>query len=331
MRAAAIAPIASLLVLASCGYVGPVVPPSPEIPKSISDLSAVERGDHIVITFDTPPRTTDGLVIKHFSTIDLRIGPAITPFDFNRWSAAAKQYPVPLPPSTDTDDPKAFPITVSTPVSEWQGKRVAVAVRSAVKKDGHYSSWSNRVVFNALPPLGPPTIETKATAAGIRISWQAQRAGLRYHVFRQGPNDKAPVEIATTQKPEYLDISSQYDMPYKYSVIARQGAAESLPSEPSEITARDIFPPKVPSGITALAAPNSIEVSWQRSSEKNLKGYYLYRSVNGGPFQRLGDLITLPVYSDRNVEHGKTYRYAVAAVSQKGIASEESAVAEAAF
>ncbi len=89
MRAAAVAVLAPTVLLSGCGYVGPIMPPSPELPNAVIDLHAVERGDRIVITFSTPPRTTDNLAIKQFSDIDLRVGPAITPWDFERWSGAA--------------------------------------------------------------------------------------------------------------------------------------------------------------------------------------------------------------------------------------------------
>jgi len=140
-----------------------------------------------------------------------------------------------------------------------------------------------------------------------------------------------PGEIGTARKAEYVDTTSQYDISYKYSAVAVKGGAESLSSKPVVITAIDVFPPKVPASITALAAANSVEVSWERSPDTDLKGYYLYRSVNGGPLERQGILITLPTYSDHNVEHGKTYRYAVSALDQKNNESAKSAVAEVAY
>ncbi|MFL6352591.1 MAG: fibronectin type III domain-containing protein [Bryobacteraceae bacterium] len=321
----------AVLFSAGCGYIGPVVPPSPQIPNRVSNLAAIERGDRILISFTTPPRTTDGLVIKRFSEIELRIGPAITPFDFGRWSAAAKQYLLPLPPRNDADSPKPLPISDSIPVSDWQGKRVAVAVRAAVRKEGHYSSWSNLVRLTVGPPLAPPIIEAKPTAEGIKLKFEDVGGGIQYRIFRQAPSDRAPVEIALARKPEYVDTSSQYDVPYKYSAIAVKDAAESLPSKPFVVAAIDEFAPKVPASITALAAANSVEVSWERSPDIDLKGYYVYRAVNGGAFERQEGLVSLPTYSDHNVEHGKSYRYAVSAVDQKNNESAKSAVAEVAY
>jgi fibronectin type 3 domain-containing protein len=81
----------------------------------------------------------------------------------------------------------------------------------------------------------------------------------------------------------------------------------------------------------ALAGPDSVEVTWTRSPEADTKGYYVYRSANGGPFERQGDLVTLPTFSDRKAEHGKTYRYAISAIDQKGNSSENSVPADVAF
>ncbi len=307
MRAGSIAVIFTLLLSLSCGYVGPVLPPSPQLPNRIGNLTAVERGDQIVIAFSTPPRTTDNLAIKRFSEIELRIGPIVTPFDFGRWSASAHQYLLPLPPRNDPDAPKAFPISHSIPAAEWEGRRVAIAVRTAVK-EGRVSSWSNVVRLNIVPPLGEPTAVAKATADGIRLTWPDEGRGVHYRVLRQGPSDKAPVQLGTSARPEYLDKTSQFDIPYRYTVVAFVGSAESLPSKPFPITAVDVFPPKVPTGVTALAAPNSIEVSWQRSPDPDLKGYYVYRSVNGGAFERQGDLLTCRHIAIKRLSTGKSTR-----------------------
>lgn len=325
MRAAAVAGAFSALILLNCGYRGPILPPSPELPNPVTDLAVIERGDHLVITFTTPPRTTDSLAIKRFSEIDLRIGAAVNPFDFEQWAASARQYQLNPPPPNDPDDPKPRPIEDAIPTSDWVGQRVAVAVRTSVKKNNRYSQWSNVARMEVVAPLPPPVVKWEATKEGYKLTWPEEGAGLHYQIFRQAPNDHAPAQIGTADKPEYVDATSQWDTPYIYTVVAQQGSAESLASEPVRVIHADTFPPSVPAGITALATPESIDVSWQRSPEPDLRGYYVYRSVDGGPFVRQGDLLDLPAYSDHNVEHGKTYRYAVSSVDQKGNESEKSA------
>lgn len=163
------------------------------------------------------------------------------------------------------------------------------------------------------------------------LTWPAEGSGVRYAILRQGPNEHAPVQIGTANTPLYLDNTSHWDTPYTYSVVAQKDSAESLPSKPLLVIHADTFPPEIPASITALAAPESVEVSWSRSPDADLKGYYIYRSTEGGPFERQGDLITVPTFSDRTVQHGKTYRYAVSAVDQKGNESGKSAPAEVTF
>ncbi len=313
------------VVLASCGYVGPIVPPSPEIPNPVTDLTVVERGDQLEIHFSVPPRTTDSRAIKRFSKIDVAIGPDLRPWDFERWSQAARHIELPPPPPNDVLAPLYHAMQTSQPVSSWQGQTIAVAVRTAVKRTDHYSQWSNRVVLTVIPPLQPPEVHVEAIPEGYRLTWNAERSGMQFNVFRQGPSDKQPVLLGSVERPEYVDSTAKWDTPYTYSVVALLGAAESLPSPPVPVMHADTFPPAVPTGVTALATPDSIDVSWQRVTSPNLQGYYVYRSVNGGPFTRQGGLLAVPSYSDRNVEHGKIYRYAISSLSQKGFESAKSA------
>jgi len=322
----------SLALLTGCGYVGPVLPPSPEIPAQVSDLAAVERGDKIVLTFRTPPRTTDSLAIKRFSEIDLRIGPAIAPFDFETWAATAKPYPLNPPSAADPLDPQPIAMTESLPVAGLLGQHVAIAVRTAVKRGDHYSAWSNRVVLDVVPPLSAPAgLKLLSAAEGVVIEWQGVESAKSYRISRQSPSDKAAAEIGSAEQPHFVDTTAQFETQYSYAVVAISGGAESPPSEAAKITPLDKFPPSVPGGVTALAGPESIEVSWQRSPEADLQGYYIYRSVNGGEFERQGALLSLPAYSDRQVEHSKTYRYQVSSIDKKNNESARSSAAQVSF
>jgi hypothetical protein len=320
-----VALLSAFMLLAGCGYVGPVLPPSPEIPTQVMDLAAAQRGDKIVVTFRTPPRTTDNIAIKEFSEIDLRIGPALQPFDFESWAVSAKRYSQEPPAVRDPLDPQPIPITVSVPLEGLLGKHVAVAVRTAVKRD-HYSSWSNRIELDVNRPLATPTgLKASSTADGIVLKWQSVDLATGYRVLRQS------LEIGKSDKAEFLDATSQYDTEYSYQVIATSGSAEGLPSEIAKVTPVDKFPPAVPTGVTALAGPESVEVSWQRNSETDLQGYIVYRSVDNGVLEKQGELINLPAFSDKKVEQGKTYRYQISAIDKTGNESAKSTASEATF
>jgi len=87
----------------------------------------------------------------------------------------------------------------------------------------------------------------------------------------------------------------------------------------------------VPAGLTAQLGPDAIDLAWQRNTESDLQGYYIYRSVDNGPFQRLGDLVTLPTYTDHAVEHGKAYSYKISSIDKKGNESAQSSMTEVQF
>ena len=319
-------------MLAGCGYVGPIMPPSPEIPMQVKDLVAVQRGDKIEVTFRTPPRTTDNLSIKKFSDIDLRIGPALVPFDFATWAETAKSFTIVPPPALDSFDPKPIPMSASIPLEGFLGKTVAVAVRTAIKGDDNYSAWSNRVILNVAAPLNPPTdLKLAASADGVVVNWQGSEGAKGYRILRQSPTDKNMVEMGNIDQPPYVDKTSQFDVEYSYEVTATNGGAESVPSQQAKITPIDTFPPSVPTGVTALASPTSVEVSWRRSPETDVAGYYVYRSVDGGNYEKQGDLVTLPAFSDTKVQPGKTYRYQISSVDKKNNESAKSASTEVAF
>ena len=88
----------------------------------------------------------------------------------------------------------------------------------------------------------------------------------------------------------------------------------------------DTFAPAAPAGLTAVPSTASIELVWERNAEPNVVGYRVYRAVGGGAFAPLADAVVLPAYSDRKIEAGKTYRYAVSAVKSN---KKESKMSEA--
>ena len=57
---------------------------------------------------------------------------------------------------------------------------------------------------------------------------------------------------------------------------------ESDLSDEASITPIDTFPPAVPSDLRLSAAPNSIELAWDRNSESDLAGYRIYRALGDG-------------------------------------------------
>src|SRR5690242_19931510 len=89
---------AGCVFVASCGSVGEPLYPALNIPSSVSDLVAVERGDQISVHFTIPPLTTEGLAVRAIGSVELRVG--VNPsggFNVDQWASAAKRIDLPAP------------------------------------------------------------------------------------------------------------------------------------------------------------------------------------------------------------------------------------------
>jgi hypothetical protein len=293
--------------LGGCGYPGEPLPPSLKIPLPVQDLRVVEFGDRLVAAFTAPALSTDGVTLTVLEGAELRVGPGAKDFQLDRWLAGTTAVPI------SVSQPGA--VTTSVPVASWINREVVMAVRVTGPKR-HASDWSNLAVIQVVPPVArPANLQAKATAAGVELTWQSPET--RFQVFRQGPGDKSPQPLSTAEKPEYTDPSAQYGKTYAYSVQAIRGTAQSEVAAAPPITPADKFSPEAPSGLTGIAGAGSVQLAWERNLESDLKGYFVYRSVDNGPFVKLGETDT-PAYSDATVQTGKQYRYAVSAVDQSG-------------
>jgi hypothetical protein len=311
------------LITTGCGYTGDPLPPLANVPTRVSDLAAVQRGARIMVQFTAPQRTTEGVAIKTPLKLDLRIGTAQPSFNQDVWAAHATQVPV----GPVNEGVARYEI----PSAEWTNKEAILAVRvSGVK--GKTLGWSNFVVLPVVaPPQRPAEVHAEATAEGVRLTWRAR--GDSFRIYRRTGGDHfAPA--ANVQQPPWSDPDTEFGKHYVYQVqtivkLPDNKEAESDPSDEIGITPEDRFPPAVPAGLSAATAPNSIELSWERNAEPDLAGYRVYRSTGGGSFDKISDLLQVPSYSDRNVEHGKTYRYAVSAIDKAGNESARAGPVEA--
>lgn len=316
-------PALASLTAASCGFVGEPLPPLANIPSAVMGMTAVERGDRIVATFIVPKLTTEGRMLKAVPALDLRIGPAKTPFDLNAWAAAAT-----MEPEIPVENGIA---TYEIPAAPWVGKEVIVGVQ-VTGENGKSSGWSNLVTVPVVTPLQTPAgLHAGNTAPGVKLSWSG--AGDDFRVFRRIGNGPF-VAFADAPMPPWTDTTTAFGITYTYHLQAIQKLpgnheAESDPSMDVSITPVDVFPPAVPSGLDAAATGTVVELSWQFDTDPDLAGYRIYRAGPGGQFQQIGETSGLPSFLDRTVMPGQTYRYAVSAFDRSGNESDRSAPAEA--
>jgi hypothetical protein len=278
---------------------------------------AVERGEQIAIYFTIPSLSTEGLALRAIGSVELRVGANPSGgFNVDQWLAGAKRI--------DTQAPsQPGPFHVQIPAREFIGKEMLAMVRVGNSR-GRMSAWSNIFPVNVETPLAKPSdFQAQPSPEGVRLAWNAPNEN-SFRVFRKLDQEKEPTLLATTDKPEYLDASTEYGKPYEYYVQGIHEKTESEVAGPAQITPKDTFAPAVPMGLTASAGLAAIELAWDRNTEPDLKEYRVYRSEENGPFIQIAEGLEGPSYSDRKIESGKHYRYRITATDQAGNPSEPS-------
>jgi len=289
--------LAVLSSAAGCGYIGDVRPPTVDIPSRVTDLRAAEYGDKIAVEFTLPPLTTEGLALKNLRSVELRVS-----------AGADRILPV---PATGPGS-----IVFDAPASDFIGKQVTLAVRATGPK-GKASAWSNLVILDVQAPLATPQDAVAANSPrGVRLTWKA--SGPRFRIFRASESG-TPERVAESDVSEYEDASVATGTSYRYYVQAINGDQhQSEVSTAAAITPKDEFPPAVPVALAGVPGVGAIELVWQRNTEDDFAGYNVFRATGDGEFQKIAGPIDAPVYSDREIEVGKTYRYAVSALDRTG-------------
>jgi len=334
MRPSSAVVVAAFLLNSGCGYIGGTLVPLANVPTAPSDIAAIQRGAKLIAHFTVPDITTEGYLIKGDLELDLRAGPGPDVWSESAWGAQAER----VAPANLTKLPPVRPGATARqlaqyefPSTAWTGKTIVIAAR-VIGSNKKPSNWSPLLTVTVVPPLAKPEQLTATPLAnGIRLTWRG--ADGHFRILRRVEGADSFTELSTTTTPEYLDASAEFGKTYTYQVLAfaavgPQKEAQSDLSDETTKLYKDEFPPAAPAGLIATPSPASVELSWESNTEPDLTGYRLYRSTDGGAFEKIADVNEIPAYSDHAVERGKTYRYTVAAIDKSGNESARSATVE---
>jgi hypothetical protein len=364
-RAMALSVAAFLLSSIAIGCAAPGEPyeRKPPTPVAITDLSAVQSGTDVLLTFTLPEQAVDNRPLAELPTIEIYR-------DF--FTAPAAGEPAPKAPARPTllvtipaamEDHYAVQghihFTDSLRPQDFAQHRDSLAVYTVRTQisEKKPSANSNVASVQVFAPLDAITdLRTEVTHAAIVLTWTpptTSPAGSTptlgvYHIYRGTPDSatstggatalKSPlVKIADAQGPPFQDTQFEFNASYVYSVrsVAQypNAALESADSNLAVVTPRDTFPPAAPEElIVALVpaqpgAPAHLELSWAISSETDIAGYNVYRSEQAGaPGSRVNtDQLPTPAFRDMNAQPGHRYFYSVTAVDRAGNESPASA------
>jgi hypothetical protein len=308
--------------LAGCGYPGEPLPPALNRPVGVRDLSAVEHGDKIVVHFTVPKRTTEDLPIKGNPDVEIRIGPMPEgKFETATWEKNSERV------AAGDIHISGAEASVGLPAAKLYGKTMVIGVR-VHGPGGRDVGWSNFEVVTVVAALAAPEgLAAKDAPDAVQLEWHATAPEFR--IYRRGPDDPDWAVTGTSAKPVFLDGTIEFGKTYRYMVqsVEKTGAkyAESERSVEIAFQPTDKFAPAVPAGLMAVPGTRTIELVWQRNTEKDFAGYRIYRDG-----KKVSEGQSAPAFSDRDVKAGTTYRYQVSAVDTAGNESPLSGTVEAA-
>lgn len=345
-------PACALIV--ACAAPGDPTPRHPVVPVAVNDLNARQSGSAMVLTFTLPRQSTDREPLDEPPTIEIyraMLPPGVSADRKTPWRLV---YAIPaerVDSYTNGDRVEFRDPLASDDFTHGAGPSLAYMVRTRAVRS-RASGDSNMFASSIHPAPGTPReLRVSATESAITLSWsESVAAGTvpgpsGYRVYRvevdpgeaSAPQDiqqaklKSPLTLqGSPATAEFSDTHFEFGHSYLYTVrsIAQYGSdtVESDDSLPTVITARDTFPPGAPAGLEATIdpamheAPTTVELSWAINPERDLAGYYVYRSDReDAPGVRINsDVLPSPTFRDTSVVPGRTYFYRVTAIDNAG-------------
>jgi fibronectin type 3 domain-containing protein len=196
----------------------------------------------------------------------------------------------------------------------------------AVTGRGDESEPSNRAVIEwEIPPEAPSRVEGSSGDRTAILGWGPVEGAEGYRIYRKEQGNgfgHVPIARVGPKEFSYRDTGLSEDLVYDYTVRSvRTAGRTSLEGPGSRIISvipRDLTPPKPPRGLVAIPLATGIELSWQRNTESDLLGYFVYRKDREETRYRALNKSPLgaAIYIDRTAIREKSYRYAVTAVDR---------------
>lgn len=322
-----------LLFLGGCAAPGEPIERRRPIPEAVTDLTAAQAGNDVILAFTLPKTTVEHRPLKQPLEVEI----------FRDFA----------PPRTTGTVPPSAPAnptllaTITSGVVEINTIEGHFRFADSLKAENFGGQAGNEAIYlvrtrasrkaesansNIAPvriyPAAEPIADVKAevTHLGVVLTWTAPQktivgsvpAVASYSIYRAeiepggaaanvapGTGVKAPLaKIAENETTSYRDTLAEFGKTYIYSVrsVAKypDETLESGDSNLVSVTPKNIFPPAAPQGLVVVFVPAAektpahLELSWAINSEPDIAGYNVYRSEQEGvPGTRLNSELLL--------------------------------------
>ena len=233
---------------------------------------------------------------------------------------------------------------------------------SAVDFSGNESGQSfeaRGVPIDFNPPQTPGHIRVTALNGANRVEWtqvfDSENDLAGYRIYRKSSAFPKFIMIADITRPvesaeqiikkagrernphefypktyAYEDNGLYNGMTYYYYIVAADKKGnESKPTETADGIPRDRKPPEKVKGLKAVSHIGSVSLKWQKSKERDLLGYFIYRKAEGEEnYSLIAEIKDLSKTSfvDSNLKPGLNHSYRVSSFDEsrnESVASDE--------
>lgn len=331
---------------------GVVRAPSAGLPQPVTDFTVQRRGPRLLMHWTAPTRTSDGAAYRPEHWGALRYAVCAWP---GRVRAAQASAPPPAPaaqppfpvqiPSRRLVLPGAqgrFPATaggILPPCPHWLPLSGSTLPLSALQVSGslatlalaeqngsgHMAGWSNLVLVPLTPVAPPPRLQSAVlTPQGVLLQWQLPQPQPEAILIYRQLGAAAPQLLVQVngRRSSFVDRGIAWNRTYTYWLRSAAGAgaalAESAGSAHRSLSTHDVFPPPVPTGLQAVAAPGGggVDLSWNPVQAPNLAGYNVWRRLPGQSrwYKRNSAPLLTPVFHDTLPPQSRGAAYAITAI-----------------
>ena len=195
--------------------------------------------------------------------------------------------------------------------SDWKVIKAPTTEKAGTKE--RTCSICGKVKTASIPAIAKKTlsITLKNECQGVRISWKAKDYAAKYVVYKKNEKGNWARKV-TVKSTEYLDSSVKAGEKATYTVVALNadgveisdyGTGKSIKFTEAEVVTNVKY------------KASGVSVSW--AAVNGAAKYRIFRKVEGGDWAKLATTTDLS-YVDKTVVYGKTYSYAVRAMSSGG-------------
>jgi hypothetical protein len=347
---------AAALLLAGCGQTGTPLAPSLQLPTPATDLAVRRVADRVTLTWTMPRRTTDKLPLKGMQPVQIcrrtGDGACLTVGTASFEPGKPASYEDKLPADLTSGSPQllAYSIDVLSPHGRSAGAS-NIAYTSAGSAPPPFIHASGEITANGVVlqwhPDSLPGTEHKVDIERTLLSVPNPAKG------EAKPDNKSPLGTSPSLVKQQtlvvrlppgadpgkaLDPDAAFGQRYSYRIsrvttVTVGGKSIDIEGPSSTeiiVDTKDIFPPSVPTGLAAVAAPDegAIDLSWAPDTETDLAGYAVYRREAAADAIRISPPdrpIDTPAFRDATAQPGHEYSYSVTAIDRDGNQSQRSA------